>query len=92
MPWIIPVLVLLIPILAIVLDSPLGQAAAARLKDSSPEELPGDSDRVLYLEGEVDRLGTEVQRLAEEGQFLHRLLTEREPREALPSGDSGQPD
>ena len=92
MPWIIPGLVLAIPLLAIVLDSPLGQALAARLKDSAPEALPGESDRVLYLEGEVDRLSTEVQRLAVEGQFLHKLLTEREPREALPSGESGPPD
>jgi hypothetical protein len=92
MPWIIPILVLAIPLLAIVLDSPLGQALAARLKESAPDTLPGESDRVLYLEGEVERLATEVQRLAVEGQFLHKLLTEREPREALPSGESGSPD
>lgn len=85
-------LILLIPILAIVLDSQLGRALAARLENRS---LGGADqathERIAFLEGEVERLGTELGRLDEESQFLHRLLTERAPdseggRRALPDG------
>ncbi|MFP3948971.1 MAG: hypothetical protein ACLFWG_09600 [Longimicrobiales bacterium] len=73
-------LVLLIPLLAIVLDSRVGEALAARLERGSP---PGDSERIAQriqtLEAEVDRLTTEVERLEEESDFLHKLLAERRP-------------
>lgn len=72
------VLVLLIPILAIVLDSQLGRALAARLEGrriGEGDELLGE--RIAYLEGEVDRLNSEIHRLTEESDFLHKLLTER---------------
>ena len=91
MLWLIFILILLIPILAIVLDSQIGRALAARLEQRS---LGGSGDvmveRLAYLEGEVDRLGSEVARLEEESRFLHKLLTERAgagEREALPEGD-----
>lgn len=77
MPTIL-VLVLLIPILAIVLDSQLGRALAARLEGrrvGESDELLGE--RIAYLEGEVDRLNSEITRLTEESEFLHKLLTER---------------
>ena len=83
------VLVLLIPILAIVLDSPVGRALAGRLErkgvGSGGDELTGE--RLSYLEGEFERLTSEVRRLEEEGQFLNKLLTERPASEALPPGD-----
>lgn len=88
------ILALLIPILAIILDSHVGRAVAARL-----ERGRGDggevgrllAERVAYLEGEVERLGREVQRLEEESQFLHRLLEGRgAQREALPPGDDAR--
>jgi hypothetical protein len=71
-------LVLLIPILAIVLDSQLGRALAQRLERRGLD--PGESmmaERVGFLEGEVERLVGELERLDEESQFLHKLLTER---------------
>jgi hypothetical protein len=83
------VLALLIPILAIVLDSQLGRALASRLERRSLEQ-PDDlvSERIGYLEGEVDRLSQEIGRLSEEGQFLQQLLEERQGgAEALPPGD-----
>ena len=83
------VLVLLIPILAIVLDSPVGRAMAGRMERRGLP--PGDDDltseRLSYLEGEVERLNTEMRRLEEESQFLNQLLTDRPASKALPPGD-----
>ncbi len=86
---IILLLALLIPILAIVLDSQVGRALASRLERRSLEH-PDDSvgERLGYLEGEVDRLSQELGRLEEESQFLHQLLDERPGGAgALPPGD-----
>lgn len=83
-------LVLLIPILAIVLDSQVGRALASRLESRSlgqPDDLTGQ--RLGYLEGEVERLSQELARLEEESQFLHQLLDERPGgKGALPPGDN----
>jgi len=84
------VLVVLIPLLAIVLDSQVGRALASRLErrglDGPPDLM---AERVAFLEGEVERLMGEISRLDEESQFLHKLLAERRPDEgaALPPGD-----
>lgn len=84
------VLVVLIPLLAIVLDSQVGRALASRLERRSLES-PSDltAERIAFLEGEVERLSQEVQRLDEEGQFVHKLLTEGRGAEGatLPPGD-----
>jgi hypothetical protein len=86
---IILLLALLIPILAIVLDSQVGRALASRLERRSleyPADLMGE--RLGYLEGEVERLSQEVVRLDEESRFLQQLLDERPPGAgALPPGD-----
>ena len=83
------VLVVLIPLMAIVLDSQVGRAPASRLERrglGEPQDLM--AERMAYLEGEVERLNGEVSRLGEESQFLHKLLTERaEEGAALPPGD-----
>ena len=82
------VLVLLIPILAIVLDSQVGKALAARLERKSLGDGDGSAqDRLLYLEGEVQRLSKELGRLEDESQFLHKLLADRPDREHLPPGE-----
>ena len=82
-------LVLLIPILAIVLDSPVGRALAGRMErrglPSEGEDVT--SERLSYLEGEVERLTTEVRKLEEESQFLNNLLTDRPASRVLPPGD-----
>ena len=85
----IVLLVLLIPILAIVLDSPVGRALAGRMER---RQLPsqGDdvtSERLSYLEGEVDRLTTDMRKLEEESQFLNQLLADRPDSQVLPPGD-----
>lgn len=94
MLWqIILILILLIPILAIVLDSQVGRALAARLEKRSLGE-PNDltAERLGYLEGEVDRLSSELSRLQEESQFLHKLLTERAGARGRPSLPDGEHD
>lgn len=83
------VLVLLIPILAIVLDSQVGRALAARLERQGlgqPDDLL--QERFMYLEGEVDRLSREVERLDDQSEFLQKLLEDRPGNHGtLPPGD-----
>lgn len=85
------VLVVLIPLLAIVLDSQVGRALASRLERRGLEGASGDltAERLAYLEGEIERLTSEVLRLDEEGQFVHKLLTKPQEAEggSLPTGD-----
>lgn len=81
----IVLVVLMIPILAIVLDSQLGRALASRLEQRSLGEADGMmAERMAYLEGEVERLTTELERLDEESRFMTRLLSERAGGEAEP--------
>lgn len=78
---------LLIPLTAVILDSQVGKAMAARLEGSREHagSLPG---RLTSLENEVDRLNQVVQRLEEETSFLQRLVEERPaPEGLLPPGD-----
>lgn len=70
------IVVLLIPILAIVLDSQIGKALADRLSvGSTPSEV---DKRLEALESEVHYLTASVDELREESRFL-RSLAEGEP-------------
>ena len=77
---------LMIPLIAVILDSQVGRAIAARLEGRSGPETLSDR-RLAALESEVDRLSRELQRLDEESAFLHRLLEEKRAPDALPPGD-----
>jgi len=80
-------LALLIPIFAIVVDSPIGRALAGRLQGPDPSIPPGLGDlarKVDLLETEVDDLTRSVEQLREENQFLQRLIEESPSRAALP--------
>lgn len=81
------ILVLLIPLLAVVLDSKLGQALARRVEGGV-----ADDARLRALEAEVERLGAAVDRIQEQSEFLTRLLEERTedrpPSGSLPPGDA----
>lgn len=81
----IVILVLMIPILAIVLDSDVGKAIARRLERGKRKSGDsGEHDRLVYLESELERLGSEVDRLDEESRFLHKLLADSSETGALP--------
>jgi len=79
-------LALLVPSLAIVVDSPIGRALARRLE--GPQETPPDvatlAKRVELLEAEVDDLNRTVQTLQDETTFLQRLLADPSSRSTLP--------
>jgi hypothetical protein len=77
---------LLIPIMGIVVDSPIGRALARRLE--GPQETPPGvtelAKKVDLLEAEVDDLTRSVQSLQDENAFLQRLLTDPSSRSTLP--------
>ena len=73
---------LLIPILGIVIDSPIGRAFARRL------EGPDLAKKIELLEADVDDLTRSVQALQEENVFLQRLLEDPTQRVTLPRPQS----
>jgi len=77
---------LLIPIIGIVVDSPIGRAIARRVE--GPEAVPTDvlqlAKKVDLLESEVDDLNRAVDQLKEENAFLQRLLEDPSTRPSLP--------
>lgn len=84
--WVIGFLVLLvalsIPILAIVLDSPALRHMFERRGGGAAPEIKALIDKVAALEDAVDDLGRSLQGLKEETQFLQRLLENPEQRPA----------
>lgn len=87
--WLIGILILialLIPIMSIMIDSPVGRALGRRMEGP----VPADTDvvelgkKVELLEGEVDDLMRMVQGLQDETAFLQKLLEDAPPRTQLP--------
>jgi peptidoglycan hydrolase CwlO-like protein len=81
---------LLIPIMGIVVDSPIGRALARRLE--GPQEIPSAltelAKKIELLEAEVDDLTRSVQALQDENVFLQRLLEDPAQRVTLPPPQS----
>ncbi|HMH55983.1 MAG TPA: hypothetical protein VK535_06940 [Gemmatimonadales bacterium] len=81
---------LLIPIMGIVVDSPIGRALARRLE--GPQEIPSAltelAKKIELLEAEVDDLTRSVQALQDEKVFLQRLLEDPAQRVTLPPPQS----
>ena len=77
---------LLIPILGIVVDSPIGRALARRLEgpQATPPDVLALAKRVELLEAEVDDLPRGMQSLQDENAFLQRLLADPSSRSTLP--------
>lgn len=89
MIWLVILAALMIPLVAVILDSQIGRAIAARIEGKNAG-LSADSEvsrKIAMLEGEVERLHTELLRLDEETGFLHRLLENKAEGGALPPGD-----
>jgi hypothetical protein len=91
MGWIILILALMIPLIAVVLDSHLGRALAEYVmrRSGTPVDAGASQQRLTALEAEVERLSAELLRLEDETTFLHRLL-ESKPRAQgeLPPGST----
>jgi len=82
---------LLIPIVALIVDSPIGRAIAGRL-ERAPEpgtrrdEVIADlRKRLELLEGDVEILQATAEELRDENQFVRRLLEEGPQRPKLPT-------
>lgn len=76
---------LMIPIVGILVDSPIGRAIARRLE--GPEPVAGLADlarRLEVLESDLEELTRAVETLREENQFVQRLLEEGGSRSSLP--------
>ncbi len=77
---------LLIPIVGILVDSPIGRAVARRLEsgEAAPPQVAELIRKVEVLESEVEDLTRAVEGLKEENQFFQRLLEEGGSRPSLP--------
>lgn len=77
---------LMIPIIGIIIDSPIGRALARRLEgpQATPPALTDLAKKVELLEAEVDDLARSVQTLQDENAFLQRLLEDPAQRVTLP--------
>ncbi len=77
---------LLIPIIGIVIDSPIGRAIARRVEgpDAVPPDMQDLGKKVELLELEVDDLNRSVDQLKEENAFIQRLLEDPSARRTLP--------
>jgi uncharacterized protein YlxW (UPF0749 family) len=83
---IILVVALLIPVAAILVDSPLGRSVARRMEgraDGPPPELRDMQRKVELLESEIEDLNRSVSGMREELQFMQRLL--EDPRRKKPT-------
>jgi hypothetical protein len=84
MLWIIGFLVLFvalaIPILAIVLDSPVLHRFMEARRGPEGEDVSALGRRLAVLEDEVDELSRAVQSLKDDTQFLQRLIESAEER------------
>jgi hypothetical protein len=80
------IVALLIPIMGIVVDSPIGRAIARRLEgpQAAPPGLAELAKKIELLEADVDDLTRSVQTLQDESAFLQRLLADPSSRSTLP--------
>jgi hypothetical protein len=80
------IVALLIPLMGIMVDSPIGRALARRLEgpQQTPTDLTNLAKKVELLEAEVDDLARSVQTLQDENAFLQRLLGDPSLRSTLP--------
>ena len=77
---------LMIPIVAILVDSPLGRSVARRLEGGTEKsaDVVDLQRKVDLLEGEMEELNRSVSGMKDELQFVHRLL--EKPKSSESSG------
>lgn len=82
---------LMIPVVVVLVDSPIGRALARRLEgpEATPAALVELARKIEVLEAEVDDLGRSVEALREENQFLQKLLEAAPDRPRLPPRSAG---
>ncbi|MGH7529711.1 MAG: hypothetical protein ACREMN_04960 [Gemmatimonadales bacterium] len=90
--WVLAVILivaLLIPVVAILVDSPVGRSIARRMEGApgAPAELRDMQRKVELLENEVDELNRSLAGMRDELQFVQRLL-EDPHRKTLPPSPS----
>ncbi|HEY6109617.1 MAG TPA: hypothetical protein VIV56_12035 [Gemmatimonadales bacterium] len=75
---------LMIPIVAILVDSPLGRSIARRLEGggTATGEVGDLHRKVELLEGEVEELHRSISGMKDELQFVQRLLEKPKPPES----------
>jgi uncharacterized protein YlxW (UPF0749 family) len=87
--WVLAVILivaLLIPVAAILVDSPLGKSVARRMEsrtDGTAPELRDMQRKVEVLESEVEDLHRSIAGMRDELQFVQRLL--EDPRRKKPT-------
>lgn len=88
--WVLAVILivaLMIPVAAILVDSPLGKSVARRMEGreggATPPELRDVQRKVEMLETEIEDLSRSVSGMREELQFMQRLL--EDPRRKKPT-------
>ncbi len=84
---IIVILALMIPLVAVILDSQLGRALAGRLERRAPPDESPLAPRVAALEGEVEQLTKALEQLQEQSEFTNRLLEGKRLAGELPPGE-----
>jgi uncharacterized protein YlxW (UPF0749 family) len=89
--WVLAVILivaLMIPVVAILVDSPLGKSVARRMEggvrpEGASPELRDMQRKVELLESEIEDLNRSVTGMREELQFMQRLL--EDPRRKKPT-------
>ena len=86
--WAFVILVMLmIPLLAIVIDSEFGRAFARRIGGEEGGKEDSTAERLEQLEAEVRYLSESLESIREETTFLRSLLEEQPESRSLPPGD-----
>ncbi len=82
-------MIVLIPVLAIVIDSPLSEAFARRI--AARDDAPGAMARLDALEKEMQYLTQTVEGIRDETMFVRALVEGRNAEPALPPPDPNAP-
>lgn len=86
------IIALCIPILALVVDSPIGRAIGKRLERAPmpgtrrDDEVADLKRRLELLEGDVEIMQASVTQLREQSEFLQRLIEDTAPRPPIAPG------